>query len=88
MFPPSSRKSLGVQVDSYGIFLGYQVDDFGNDEERVNKALTADAGRATEMISNFVTSHCMDRHPIYVYLLPFKNLEYESSQIIDKLVGC
>ncbi|MFY0930600.1 hypothetical protein [Lactobacillus paragasseri] len=21
MFPPSSRKSLGVQVDSYGIFL-------------------------------------------------------------------
>ena len=87
MFPPSNRKNLGVQVDSYGIFLGYQVDDFGNDEERVNKTLTADAGRATEMISNFVTSHGMDRHPIYVYLLPLKNPEYESSQIIDKLVG-
>ena len=87
VFPSLERKSLGVQVDSYGIFLGYQVDDFGNDEERVNKELTVDAERATEMISNFVTSHGMDRHPIYVYLLPFKNPEYESSQIIDKLVG-
>ncbi|WP_314736943.1 Hachiman antiphage defense system protein HamA [Limosilactobacillus urinaemulieris] len=87
MFPSLKRKSLGVQVDSYGIFLGYQVDDFENDEERVNKTLTADAERATEMISNFVTSHGMDKHPVYVYLLPFKNPEYESSQIIDKLVG-
>ncbi|QFG73016.1 Hachiman antiphage defense system protein HamA [Limosilactobacillus frumenti] len=88
MFPSLRRKSLGVQVDSYGIFLGYQVDDFGNDEERVKQLLIQDADRAVKMINNFVTNHDMQRHSIYVYLLPFKNPKYESSRIIDKLVGC
>lgn len=88
MFPSLRRKSLGVQVDSYGIFLGYQVDDFENDEEILKQSLTQDADRVVKMINNFVTNHDMQRHPIYVYLLPFKNPKYESGQIIDKLVGC
>src|SRR5699024_8169531 len=83
MFPSLRRKSLGVQVDSYGIFLGYQVDDFENDEEILKQSLTQDADRVVKMINNFVTNHDMQRHPIYVYLLPFKNPKYESGQIID-----
>lgn len=39
------------------------------------------------MISDSISGYGLGNHPIYVYLLPFKNLKCESDRIIDKLVG-
>lgn len=84
VFPSSNKDGSIIKIDSYGIFLGYQIDDTQDDLE---KQLKSDAERAVETINNSISNYGLDKHPIYMYLLPFKKLAYESNQIIDKLVG-
>lgn len=86
MFPSPDVQESTIQVESYGIFLGYQADNLDGNE-LLEDRLKEDAEKAVGMISDAVSGCGLRNHPIYVYLLPFKNLKYESDQIIDKLVG-
>lgn len=86
MFPSPDVQESTIQIESYGIFLGYQADNLDGNE-LLEDRLKEDAEKAVGMISDAVSGCGLRNHPIYVYLLPFKNLKYESDQIIDKLVG-
>lgn len=84
VFPNSNKNESAIKIDSYGIFLGYQI---GDTQDDLKNKLKMDAEKAVENINNSISRYGLNRHPIYIYLLPFKSLEYESNQIIDKLVG-
>lgn len=86
MFPSPDVQESPIRVESYGIFLGYQADNLDDDESLENR-LKKDAEKAVGMISDSIGGYGLGNHPIYVYLLPFKNLKCESDRIIDKLVG-
>lgn len=86
MFPSPDVQESPIQVESYGIFLGYQSDNLDGNKSLEDR-LKEDAEKAVRMISDSISEYGLGNHPIYVYLLPFKNLKCESDRIIDKLVG-
>lgn len=86
MFPSPDVQESPIQVESYGIFLGYQSDNLDGNKSLEDR-LKEDAEKAVGMISDSISEYGLGNHPIYVYLLPFKNLKCESDRIIDKLVG-
>lgn len=87
ILPKPDRLTPGIRIDSYGIFLGYQANDFNDTPEELKTLLLRDAEKAERPINEFVSQYGLSSHPLYLYLLPFNNIEKESDQIIDQLVG-
>lgn len=87
ILPKPDKLTPEIQIDSYGIFLGYQASDFNDNPEELKALLLRDAEKAERIINEFVSRHGLIRHPLYLYLLPFRDIEKESDLIIDQLVG-
>lgn len=87
ILPNPDKPSQQIRIDSYGIFIGCQIDDVNDNPDELKTMLLRDAEKAEELINEFVSQHGLSKHPLYLYLLPFKNIEKESDLIIDQLVG-
>lgn len=87
ILPKPGNPSPVIQIDSYGIFLGYQIDKLNDEKDELKNVLLRDAEKAEGLINKFVSQHGLSEHPIYLYLVPFKNVEIESDRIVDHLVG-